>query len=658
MKSIASTFDLPPVRTRVAVLTGLLILLFVMPSPVFPKSTIDGEWVLAVEWAARNGLMFGRDFVFTYGPLGFLATGLFAPQSFAWVLLAGIAIGLCWLSPLMASRRPYLLALYALAISAATAIFTFDIRSVSALLACSLLGMIRPSRWSVAAAAGWGIIALSKLSFVLVALPLMILIDLHGVMAWRRLPFHVIGFASTFLIGLTVSGTPPEWWAEAARNDGSIIAAYSSSMQLVMKLGGAVAMLAMLAMLVLVTAYLGWLIWSQRRALRRPVVEMLFPFLAIVWSLWMSFKMGFGRADEHMIITWATLAMTIPAVLGSLEVRQPLTQRQRMAAPILMLLAVAGTLGITAKTLAAPPVVTPARVIRMHVDDLMNRPAAALSWLMPVTWHEAIATRTTAENNIRRRFAIKDGTTADIIPQRLGPVILSNLAYHPRPIPQSYSAFTPLLQQLDARHFASTDAPQILFMDIYSEIDERLPTLSTGPSLPVIAQWYDVVGTDPLGAVLRRRATARPVRRSSLPTHLVGLGQWLALPRSHDTTMTTVRIVLPRSVLAGMTGLLAREPIMFIELRRADQAIDRYRFVPGMAEAGVVLSPMVRNPTWRSTIPDRAIGLVAPGSRPNVTIPVTAIRLVGDPLAARAYADAAIRFDTWDFGAGKSSPVR
>lgn len=35
---------------------------------------LDASWVMSLHWALQKGLIFGKDYVFTYGPLGFLAT--------------------------------------------------------------------------------------------------------------------------------------------------------------------------------------------------------------------------------------------------------------------------------------------------------------------------------------------------------------------------------------------------------------------------------------------------------------------------------------------------------------------------------------------------------------------------------------------------------
>jgi hypothetical protein len=254
----------------------------------------------------------------------------------------------------------------------------------------------------------------------------------------------------------------------------------------------------------------------------------------------------------------------------------------------------------------------------------------------------------TTEARLRHRFPWPDGTTADVIPERLTPVIFSNLSYHPRPVPQNYLSYTPHLQMLDARHFASPQAPDLLFVDVLSDIDMRLPTLSLGPSLPIIAQWYDVAGSDPdLGAVLRRRAAPRFVQEAVAASRTLTWGAWLPLPAIGTGQLVGATIDFPRGLIARATGLLAREPVIFIELRRIDGQIDRYRVVPGMMGTSVVLSPTVRNPQPSVTQPDRAIGMLVPGSRPNATIPVAAIRLVGDTLAPHAYADPIVKLRSW-----------
>jgi hypothetical protein len=55
---------------------------------VVPHAGMDNSWQIGLTQAASQGLDFGRDVVFTYGPLGFLATPLLGIGHAGWVALA------------------------------------------------------------------------------------------------------------------------------------------------------------------------------------------------------------------------------------------------------------------------------------------------------------------------------------------------------------------------------------------------------------------------------------------------------------------------------------------------------------------------------------------------------------------------------------------
>src|SRR6185503_13780385 len=63
-----------------------LALLLSLRDGVLPGAGLDPSWQLAGEFAAGRHLVFGRDFVFTYGPYHYLSTRLFDPATFRLVL--------------------------------------------------------------------------------------------------------------------------------------------------------------------------------------------------------------------------------------------------------------------------------------------------------------------------------------------------------------------------------------------------------------------------------------------------------------------------------------------------------------------------------------------------------------------------------------------
>jgi hypothetical protein len=59
----------------------LLAGLFIMPiRPVMPVANLDSSWMYAMNEILARGLVFGRDFIFTFGPLGAVYTAMYHPE--------------------------------------------------------------------------------------------------------------------------------------------------------------------------------------------------------------------------------------------------------------------------------------------------------------------------------------------------------------------------------------------------------------------------------------------------------------------------------------------------------------------------------------------------------------------------------------------------
>ena len=52
---------------------------------------LDTSWMVVLHLAFLDGLAFGEDIVFTYGPWGFVATRIYVPGTFGWLLVWWIA---------------------------------------------------------------------------------------------------------------------------------------------------------------------------------------------------------------------------------------------------------------------------------------------------------------------------------------------------------------------------------------------------------------------------------------------------------------------------------------------------------------------------------------------------------------------------------------
>src|SRR5262249_17890640 len=81
-----------------------------------------------------------------------------------------------------------------------------------------------------------------------------------------------------------------------------------------------------------------------------------------------------------------------------------------------------------------------------------------------------------------------DGTT-DIYNYGQAYLLTSGNAWRPRPVLQSYCAYTPYLSQLDQEHLASGHAADNILFRVET-IDDRFPTMDDGMSWPVLLTKY------------------------------------------------------------------------------------------------------------------------------------------------------------------------
>ena len=82
------------VSLRTSLIVGLGAALVALPLAVTtPEVGLDGSWRLGLSLAAQQGLHFGTDVVFSYGPLGFLAEpNLVYPLGVALGIVYGLLI--------------------------------------------------------------------------------------------------------------------------------------------------------------------------------------------------------------------------------------------------------------------------------------------------------------------------------------------------------------------------------------------------------------------------------------------------------------------------------------------------------------------------------------------------------------------------------------
>ena len=188
-----------------------------------------------------------------------------------------------------------------------------------------------------------------------------------------------------------------------------------------------------------------------------------------------------------------------------------------------------------------------------------------------------------------------DGTV-DVFPSRLIVAFAHQLPLKPRPVLQSYAAFTPALIERDARHLRGPNAPDHVLLSV-GEIDGRLPTLEDSRTWLELLKSYDL--TDSSHELLKlSRSDQRRVVLAPEPAlqKTVSWGEHVQFPNDlNGPVWCRLRI---KSALSGqLASILYRlsELRLQVRLRDNENSVRSFRLIPGAAECGFLISPLVES---------------------------------------------------------------
>jgi len=468
----------------------------------FPLTTLqpgggtDGSWIAALHLAARLGLDFGTEIVFTYGPLGYLTVPrLFFPETatlgFLYVATVhlGLAITLLW-----AARRSFGLPVALVVVTATLALLrevspdeTTQIGVVSLVFALCV-GALREPRvglsraWLPLVALGGAVAAahaLVKLNTGVLCGVLIALTALAAAPPGRRLVSGAT-FAGAFLVALlALWALLDQGFADLPaylRRSFEVISGYAEY-QYTEEEGRGWEYLAA----AVVTCVLGATAFAASEGLdrvRRGVVLLLTAGYVFVW-----FKQGFVRHDGHSLAFFGA-ALTAGIALGW-TVRPRAVAWAGVGVLLVALLAVLRPI---------PWEVHQPALVRQTVRDLVGQLRDPEPYMAAQREELRRAQGLDAET-----VALLRGRTTHIFPTEASVAWAQpELRWRPLPVFQGYQAYTDDLDDLNASLLAGRDAPErILRMEEFSPFENpgavrelfcRYSEIATGEKWQVLAR--------------------------------------------------------------------------------------------------------------------------------------------------------------------------
>jgi hypothetical protein len=338
--------------------------------------------------------------------------------------------------------------------------------------------------------------------------------------------------------------------------------------------------------------------WSaSRRAVLLGLLAML---------TFLSWKHGYVRVDTHIImflgftsvvgLAFEALTNTSPApgdtrdgmesILFSSSVGR-LQTAARVGSVTICLLASA-TLHWMAPTM-----------YEGRFDQAFNRISNNLRALLSPSWYQREIANARAASLQRyelpklRHLITTNGV--DIFGQNQLYAMLNDLRFRPRPVFQSYCAYTPYLASMNERFYAGTSAPEFVLFDLVP-LDQRLPSLEDSKVFRRLLTQYQFIDSEATFLLLKRTHEEAP----SLDLQLEGtacLGERINLPAAADSDLV-MQIDLRASVSGKLRQFFYQPPKVYLlcQTNLAGEGL-KFEAPTPMLASGFVICPLLRNRT-------------------------------------------------------------
>jgi hypothetical protein len=565
---------------------------------------LDSGWAFALHVFHAKGFQHGRDLVFPYGPLGFLEPRFYHPDTYIALLFRSAAFAVVLWFGMWSYGRAALpnVLVRGVWLTIVTTLASVTVRTIDhtpEFFLCALLLLIHfhRSRGTVVArtpttvartlsgprgeeAAWWLLIASLalagsiKFSYFMSGLATVLVISIDE-LTRKRVPKAFLGFAVLYVCCHVAAGQSLASIVPYLVASSDLAAGYSAAMTFAGPFAGMVGFLTSAAALLFAAV-------PRLPASRRQQSFFAMGLIAVVWIL---FKQGYVRHEPpHAISAIGELLMIVVLYL-------PLALQRRRKADALMLWSIAfvpaalltwvvssalsgvgllGQVSLTMQTLQRN-VAASVRLIQQGTEPLQRQYQMSIG-------------------NLVQQFPLPSSIGAvDVYPWDVWLPLIHDVPYRPRPVFQSYAAFTPKLSEMNAHHLMSASTPTLLFQ--VKTIDVRLPTVDDALSWPFILNNYAIRSIDGPQVTLARLPDVRPPATRQLQQLVVTMGKPFVLP-NHDG-LTTLAVRVRPSLLGRLWTIAYRGPTIALELWTRTGERHRFRYLQSLSGVPFIVSPLI-----------------------------------------------------------------
>ena len=215
------------------------------------------------------------------------------------------------------------------------------------------------------------------------------------------------------------------------------------------------------------------------------------------------------------------------------------------------------------------------------------------------------------------------GHTMDVFPSDVAITEVYGFKWDPRPVFQSYLAYTEYLDSLNAKHFSSDSAPEYVLYALDSP-DFRYAIFDEPATFRMLLQKYKPCAVDGEFIVLRKNPSADTDKEEYISTETGKFGKIIPLPQSKSKGRPLfAKIHVEYNLLGFVSKLLYKPPDIYLVFLNNEEIIDKslYRFLFSNAMDGLLVSRYVENQNdllelWQGNTQQNITGIALNTKRP------------------------------------------
>jgi len=570
-------------RIWLPILTLLTTVSFFTKFNTIQLGWTDMSWAFALNTAVAEHLQIGKDIIFTFGPYASIYTELYHPSTFFITLFGGFLIGLYYgICLIYLSKQRGIISLigFLFAFIAFTYIKDAFFFTYPLLFSACIYDYIsnknnidkskeNPKKLLILLIllAPMGLLPLIKGSFTLICFINTLLLSTYlFYKKYRKYAIIVLlGPLPWCIFFWVISGQSIIAFPFFFINLGSIISGYNEAMSIT---GSKKEILLYLfgALMVL------WIIMRMNES----AVNKIFLFTSFIFFLFMAFKGGFVRHDGYHVHIASESLVFAGLIVNFIDLKK------------YKLYVLCLTVLIWAYIDQNRYNTTPQKIYHgfynIYIRSI-NRLISNISFETEYTQRLKL---------IRKEIPIPalPGTT-DIYSNDQQYLLASNNIWNPRPIIQSYSAYTPSLAKLNEQHLRKSSAPENILFCV-RPIDNHFPSLEDGLSWPALFDNYTITNiVNDLAYLSKNKLIKGTSTFYNIREGVNKVGETVLIPHSDAPLFAEINIRL--NFLGSLLGIVFKPPPLMLNVKIKNGTNSQYRVSSNMMQSGFFLSPMIMN---------------------------------------------------------------